>query len=295
MTNGIRGTRDYNPQGCFEGTPPPLQCEIEDRKYNFYSDSRGEKVPSYGLMCACGSFSIGRTMVIPNAGVEACFSTCSKKEIGIECNDRNTSMISPAIISCCTSCGGSAGYISNLYYSNGDPVPSRRYGCSTASPSTRSPTPSPTPFVEELRIDTTKRPKENTKAAGENIKLEVEKELGQDVNVKTKVGKYKSGSSLRTVSTSKDRKAPQDNSLVDVTISRPMRNCLPNRNCAARVVVTSRSTIKEEIIRRAYTKLRSKPGFDQVFDRSRAFIKRKLAGRQYVVIIVFNNSYLRLF
>lgn len=294
--NALWGTADWNPQGCFEDTPPILKCElmyINNTLNYFYSN--GKQAISHGLSCDCGSIRAGWTRTT-SGNIEDCFYNCIKQKSGNACNDKDTSMITPALKSCCTSCGGSDGTFQS-YSFNGNSL-GKQFGCIIASPkpiSSATPSPSTIPLLDELRIDTTKPPKDNTKAAGENIKLEVEKELGKDVNVKTKVGKYKPSSSLTTARSSKERRNQPRSTLLDITISRPIRNCLPNKNCAARVIVTSKSTIKEDIIRKAYTKLRSKPGFYQVFNRSLAFIKRKLAGRQYVVIIVFNNTYLRLF
>lgn len=249
--NAFRGRNDWAPLACFEGTPPTLQCELKFLDYSSpypkYFDSNGYPVSNFGLQCACANIGPGWSVPTAENGLGSCFSECLERHSGVECNNLDTSMISPSLTSCCTSCGGSYSYFPT-YFSNRT-LYGERYGCIAASQSpisSPSSSPSTNPFIEKLRIDTSKPPKDNTKTVGENIKLEVEKELGRDVNLRTKVGKYKSSLTLRTYVSFKGRRLARGTSLVAKNVSRPFRNCLPNKNCAARIIVTSGSTMKKK-------------------------------------------------
>lgn len=68
-------------------------------------------------------------------------------------------------------------------------------------------------------------------------------------------------------------------------------NCYA-KQCAARVILTSESSLRQEIVVKAIYRLRSRPGFSSVFqvDASKITIESR-GDRRYIVIIPFNMMY----
>lgn len=118
-TNAFTGS-DRNPHACFEEIPPPLRYELEIRSYLSFFDSNGNRVPSHGLSCYCGWIRIKDIWRLQNIELGSCFYKCIMKTKGDECNGRNSSKIVSVLTSCCESCDGSAGYLSNLFKASGD-------------------------------------------------------------------------------------------------------------------------------------------------------------------------------
>lgn len=162
----------------------------------------------------------------------------------------------------------------------------------TVTPIAMSPTPSPIRKPEDFILEPTAEPKEVGRVVGNIVEEAVEAELdeaanikGSDVSVKIKISQKKGNNEIKE----------SDGSLL--AVSRPVRYCLPNRNCAVRVIVTSPVFIEKLIIQRAANKLRNSPNFSQIFKTSRTSlqIRRKKNGNKYVVVAEFKDSYLGLF
>lgn len=115
----------------------------------------------------------------------------------------------------------------------------------------------------------------------------VEKTVGSDISVKIKKSQRSNETSNGNGKKSKEI----------ITVERPLRNCLPNRNCAVRVIVTSPKYIPRLIIEEAAKKLRNTAEFKNIFrsGKNGLRIRRKLKNNKYVVVAKFRDDYTSLF
>lgn len=175
------------------------------------------------------------------------------------------------------------------------PSPSNYRFPAASSIVSQSPTPSPIRKPEDFELDPKdKDPQENGRAVGAILETEVESLLdeengttGADVSVVLKISQNKGN-------TSPDEDIQEDeDGLSVVTVSRPLRYCLPNRNCAVRVIITSEITLRKFLIQKAVARLREAPQFFDVFKNTRKSYKiiRKPFNVN-VVVVRFNDNYL---
>lgn len=114
---------------------------------------------------------------------------------------------------------------------------------------------------------------------------EVEGTVGSDVRTKVKISQSKKALD----------KSDGNGKLLD-TVARPIRNCLPNRNCAVRVIVTAPKFIRRDIIERAAQKLRNTASFGKIFRTAEKGYKiRKKKDNKFIVVVKFKDSFLQLF
>lgn len=113
--------------------------------------------------------------------------------------------------------------------------------------------------------------------------------IGSDVRTKVKISQKKN-----KMKNLKDEGEESGKSLD--TVARPIRNCMPNRNCAVRVIVTAPKFIPKLIIEKAAQKLKDTPSFGAIFRTSKkGFQIRKKKDNKYVVTIKFKDRFLELF
>lgn len=162
----------------------------------------------------------------------------------------------------------------------------------------KTPTPSPIRKPEDFILVPTAPPKEVKKVVRNIIEVGVEEALdevegivGSDVRTKVKI--VQDRNEVRTIIEESD---DDGESLSLDTVTRPKRYCLPNRNCAVRVIVTSPKFIRKVIIEKAVQKLRNAPSFSDIFSTAqKAYQIRQKTDNKYVVTVKFKESYLTPF